>query len=193
MYARGWGGSRARQVSTRLALIASLVASLAACSGPAVPTAGATPSPSAAVAAPPPADYNARAGSNRAAAEASMALARYLYRDGTSYWEVFVKTTPLSPPKPADPADPTQIAAQAAQVTAVEMIMATESGTAIQAFRAGGHDHEKLVVTGEAGVLEAAFPRATTIRIQVYYGERDQHAVATFTGGVLDYKVMDSL
>jgi hypothetical protein len=196
----GWTRGTTRSGGRRRALgllAASLSAGvLAACSGPLTgtaaklsPTPRGTPRPTPSF----DAHYNGRAGSNRAAAEVSFAIARDLFKDGVSYWEVFVRTTPLDPDPPSDPLDAAQLARQGAAVTRVDMVMATEAGQAVQKFRAGGHAHEQGVMEGELALLRQAFPKASTIQMRIYYGESHQHALATWSGGALQYPVLDRL
>lgn len=122
-----------------------------------------------------------------------MAVARLLYRDGASYWEVYVRTVPLDPSPPADPADPRQLAAQGAAVTAVTVVVATEIGPAVARFRQGGHPHEEAVATSVARLLQGDFPRAGSITMTIFFGETHEHAIATWRAGALDYRVLDGI
>src|SRR5437879_4367841 len=72
--------------------------------GFASPLPGTVASPGASVTQAIP-DFNVRLGTNRPAAEASLALSRDLYSDG-SFWEVYVRTTPAAITSGYDPTDP---------------------------------------------------------------------------------------
>jgi hypothetical protein len=153
-------------------------------------TAPATPRPSGSPAA--VLDYNPRVGSNRVAAAASLEVSRRLFREGMT-WEVYLKTTPVQLPGKVDPSNPEATRAAGRAATEVIMVLATESGTTLKAFRAGGHDHEKAIIQLIADILVRDFPGAR-ISGQVFYGESHQHAVASFGANqALEYKILDSL
>src|SRR5258708_36284885 len=61
--------------------------------------------------------------------------------------------------------------------------MATESSTAVSLFRAGGVAHEKAEITTMAALVAGLFPGATSITIQVYFGEANLYATAVYSGG----------
>lgn len=156
------------------------------------PSGGQSASPGSKPSPAPVLDYNPRAGSNRAAAAASLELSRQLFKQGMT-WEVYLKTTPLQLPGKADPTNPDATRALGHAATEVVMVMATESGTTLKAFRAGGHDHEKAVMHGLADILQADFP-AARFSAQIFYGESHQHAICSFGASQpFDYKVLDTL
>jgi hypothetical protein len=136
-------------------------------------------------------DYNVRLGSNRPAAEAALAISRDLFSDG-SFWEVYVKTTPVVINSGYDPTDPSSYIAAGRSVKSIDLIMATESGVALNKYRAGGHDHERTVMSHLMTILLQRFP-GVHVTFNVYFGETDHHATGTYDKGRMDYKVLDTL
>lgn len=179
---------RSRAAALAIAAIATITGGCA----PAGPPASAPrPSPTPGASPPPIPDFNARVGSNRVAAEASLKVARSLYAD-TEYWEVFVRTTPPQLDGKYDPADPATAAPLALQVTELDIVMATESAGTIRHFGAGGVNHERAEIRAAVNILKSAFPKATRISFRIFYGEAFQHATATYQAGVLNYNVAAS-
>ncbi|MGI8610216.1 MAG: hypothetical protein ACR2MY_13510 [Candidatus Dormibacteria bacterium] len=173
------------------ATVALAAPALASCSGGAKATP--TPSPSkAAVVDVPLSDFNGRLGSNRVAAETAVLLGRKLYETG-QYWEVYVRTAPATLAGKYDPADPSASAKAAAAVTQVDVIIATESGSAIKSFAAGGDAHERRILASLDTPLRQAFPNAGTETIRIFYGESFQHGVAVFNHGTLTQYTVRSL
>ena len=168
--------------SRLLAVLCLALVGLAGC-GTASPGAVTSPSPKT---LPDPVlpDYNSRLGSNRVAAEAASALGRKLYAGG-QYWEVYVRSTPITLPGRYDPGEPAASAPAAAAVTAAEVVIATESAAAIKVFGAGGDAHERQVLGELDAILRAAFPNLGSDNVRVFYGESFQHGVATFDHGKL--------
>ena len=136
--------------------------------------------------------YNTRYGNNRAAATVAVLVGRLLYKDGNSYWETTVHTTPADIGA-VSPADIGSYSIAASKVTGVDVILATESATAVRNLQAGGHDHERQVITSLAAYLQEVFPRAKTITVEVLFGESHLHSKATYAAGALDYTVVDGL
>jgi len=131
-------------------------------------------------------DYSTRLGNNRVAAETAIKLGRSLYAQ-QQFWEVYVTTDP-STLKPAyDPSNPTTFDVAAKTVNRLDVLIATESGPAMKAFGAGGAEHEKTQLVGLAQQLLAMFPSAKTVGFQVFFGENNPHANATYQAGHLDY------
>ncbi|MHB8507441.1 MAG: hypothetical protein ACYDGR_02175 [Candidatus Dormibacteria bacterium] len=160
--------------------------------GSAGATPGPSPGPSASPTAAAPIDYNARGGSNRAAASAALAVARLLYADH-AYWEVYVKTTPQVLPIRVDPTDPGSVVRASSGVTSVDMVTATEASNAILNFRNAGHDHEREVLLSAMELLQRDFPNTQRLTVAVFYGESHQHASGTYASGNFDYKFLDKL
>ncbi|MHB8572013.1 MAG: hypothetical protein ACYDAY_03515 [Candidatus Dormibacteria bacterium] len=157
---------------------------------PAPPPPAASPNP---VAVMPRADgqaFDGRLGNDRVAAEAAVLVGRLLFRE-SGYWETYAQVTP-SGLGHVDPTDPASLLDAGRQVTAVRLVMATESSTAVTSLRAGGHDHERTVVGGVAALLATRFP-AAEITIQVLFGENHPHANATLQAGAFTYTVTDGL
>lgn len=154
-------------------------------------SASASPVTQAPIVAVSPREFATRAGNNRAGAAAAQVVAKSLYADHQSYWEVFIRTTPSALP-PVDPTNPDTALQSGSAVTDIKMVMATESGVALKHFMAGGHPHEQATMLGVAELLRSRFPRAV-ISIDIYYGESHQHATATYTGSTFVYKVVDTL
>jgi hypothetical protein len=176
-----------RGLHPRLAAVGAVLAA-AGCSGVPNTSAVATPAPTRSAATPPAEaalpDFNSRLGSNRLAAEAGALVGRRLFRKG-QYWEVFIRTQPVSLPGRYDPGNPAASAPQAAQVTAAEVVLATESGAAIKAFSEGGEEHERQVLAEVDADVRQAFPNIRTDTIRVFYGEAFQHSTAIFERGRL--------
>jgi hypothetical protein len=170
-------------LSSLLVVLCAALMGLAACAPAGQPRAAASPSAKA-QADPVLPDYNSRLGSNRVAAEAASALGRKLYAGG-QYWEVYVRTTPITLPGRYDPGDPGAAAPGAALVTATEVVIASESAAAIKAFGTGGDPHERQVLVELDGLLRTYFPNLASNSVRIFYGESFQHGVATFQGGRL--------
>ncbi|HXA42464.1 MAG TPA: hypothetical protein VNV65_06055 [Candidatus Solibacter sp.] len=149
----------------------------------------ATPSAQPAPAASQLPDFNARLGSNRFAAEAAVAVGRQLFSQGGQYWEVNVRTDPLTLGATYQPAAPGPATRPVNGARSVTVFMATESSGAIGLFRAGGTAHEKAEITMVATLLSGLFPGAATISIQIYFGESNRYATGVYSGGSLDYRV----
>ncbi len=152
-------------------------------------SAGATQSPPPVPSASQLPDFNARLGSNRFAAEAAVAVGRRLFSQGGQYWEINVRTEPLTLGTTYEPAAPGPAARPVSGARSVTVFMATESSGAIGLFRAGGTAHEKAEITMVAALLSGLFPGAATISIQVYFGESNHYATGVYSGGSLDYRV----
>jgi hypothetical protein len=135
-------------------------------------------------------DYNLRLGSNRFAAEAALTVGRQLYSQGGQYWEVNVRTDPLTLAGVYDPVAQPSPAQVGGGAKAVTVFMATESAGAIKLFRAGGVDHEKAEITQVGVLLGRLFPGASTVTVQVFFGESSHYATATYSAGRLDYQVL---
>jgi hypothetical protein len=176
-----------RTLLPALALVGA--AALTGCASDGSPSASSSSSPSATAAAL-ALDYNSRFGSNRFAAEAAVAVGRQLYSQGGQFWEINVRTDPTTLPGTYDPTVLGPRTHPVNGATAITVFMATESANAIKAYRAGGVDHEKAEVTRMAALLSTLFPTATTVTVQVYFGEANHYATATYSGGALTYKLL---
>jgi hypothetical protein len=191
---RGWRRPETSLVLVLLGLllVGGLISRLA---GTSTDSPQANTSPTATTRVPIPAitprEFASRSGNNRAAAAAGATLAKTLYTDHQSYWEVYVRTTPITL-APVDPTNPDSAVKSAAPVTDVKVVIATESGATLNHFRAGGHAHEQAVMAAAADQLHARFPHAT-ISFDIYFGESHLHATATYAAGVFKYKVVDTL
>ncbi|MEA2647517.1 MAG: hypothetical protein QOE92_2600 [Chloroflexota bacterium] len=163
----------------------SLGQSLGAESGSSTPSTGARPQASGSPVALP--NYNSRFGSNRTAAQAAVRVGRSLYAQ-QMYWEVYVKTDPAALAHDYDPTAPDTFTSGAQEVRSLQVILATESGTSIQLYAKAGVEQEKKVLAAVGAQLQEIFPNARTMTLQVYFGESNLHANATYAGGQLDYK-----
>lgn len=111
-----------------------------------------------------------------------------LYGQGGQYWELNVRTEPVSVGAAYDPTATGPPARPAAGARSVTIFMATESAAAVSLFRAGGVSHEKAEITTAAALVAGLFPGATSVTIQVYFGEANLYATAVYSSGRLDYR-----
>ena len=122
----------------------------------------------------PPIGYN-----HRAVADA-FALERSLF-SVQQYWEVALRDTPV-PAGYVDAANPDALKAARATISAVLLVIASESLPTLRALVLSGNDGQKAYCVGLLDRLRAeGYSGLSSATVIVYFGEQDRHASLTWT------------
>ena len=128
----------------------------------------------------PPIGYNHRYGNSPVAAADAFNLERSLFAM-KQYWEVALRDSPV-PAGYVDAANPDLLKAARARITAVLVVIASESLPTLRALVLSGDAGQKAYCVGLLDRLRAeGYTGLTSASVVVYFGEQDRHASLTWT------------